>query len=433
MKQVNIGIIGIGTIGGGVVDAICQNGELIAKRTGVSVKIKRVCDTDKKALAGLPDGACNVKTSSFEDILNDKEIDIVVELIGGVSPARELILGAMKNKKHVVTANKALLSEHWSEILKAAADNNVSINFEASVGGGIPVIRALRDSFVGDNIDTIFGILNGTTNFILTEMSQKGCSFEEALKVAQDNGIAESDPTLDISGADSAHKLAILSILGFGIEVSPDDIYAEGIDKLTAQDIEKAREWGYSIKLLAIAKNAPAGVQLRVHPTLLSSSHLLSDVRGADNAIFIKGDLVGESLLFGKGAGRKPTASSVVSDIVDIAKQVAFIGKENPFPYNPVYSGKGKNFQKIEDLKVSCYLRFSVLDKPGVLASISSILSDNDISIASVLQEERKEGETVPLIIFTHECLEGSMRKAIGKINKQDYIADETVMIRIEE
>ncbi|MGD2279382.1 MAG: homoserine dehydrogenase, partial [Candidatus Omnitrophota bacterium] len=357
----------------------------------------------------------------------------VVELIGGIEPAKKIILDALKKKKHVVTANKALLSSQWKDIFKAASENKVFVNFEASAGGAIPVIRALQQSLVANKLNTVYGILNGTTNFVLTEMSQKGCSFGEALAVAQEKGIAEKDPELDISGKDSAHKLAILALLGFGIGISPDDIYTEGIASIGPQDLSYANRWGYSIKLLAIAKDTPEGVQLRVHPTLLSSSHILSDVRGADNAIFIKGDLVGESLLFGKGAGRKPTSSSVMGDIVDIARHVAFSGKENPFPYNLNYAAGNKKISRMEELSISYYLRFSVIDQPGVLAGISSILAENNISIASVSQEERKEGETVPVIILTHRAKEGRLRAAISRIDDLDFVTDKTVIIRREE
>jgi len=433
MKTVNIGLIGLGTVGRGVLDAITDNGQLIARRTGVSVWIMGICDKDKKLLNSINCREDIIKTTSAEDLIKDKDIDIIVELIGGVHPAKDIILKALQNRKHVVTANKALLSEHWKDVFAAAHDNGVFIRFEASVGGAIPIIRTLCESLVGNNINIIYGILNGTTNFILTMMEDRGCMFDEALKIAQEVGLAEKDPKLDISGKDSAHKLAILSLLGFGVDVSLDDIYTEGIAGIGPQDIQNASRWGYSVKLLAIAKNAPDGLQLRVHPTLLRSSHLLSDVKGADNAIFVKGDLAGESLLFGKGAGKEPAASSVVGDIVEIARHVAFIGANNPMPYKLDYAVESKKISKIEELSVPYYLRFSVIDKPGVLASISSVLAENEISIASVSQEERKEGERVPVIILTHEAREGSMRKAITKIDKLECVTDRTVAIRIEE
>ncbi len=373
MRSVKIGLIGLGTIGCGVYDAVIENGGLIRERTGgISLEIKSVCDKDKSALDRIKPGEKNVyKTTSWEDLVNDKEIDIIIELIGGLQPAKDIILGAVKNKKHVVTANKALLSEHGMEIFKSAADNGVFVNFEASVGGAIPIIKTLRQSFIANRINLIYGILNGTTNFILTEMSEKACPFEDALRIAQEKGIAEKDPELDISGKDSAHKLAILTLLGFGQYVKGDKIYTEGISKIGPQDIKNAARWGYSIKLLAIAKDGEEGLELRVHPTLIKSSHLLSDVKGSDNAIFINGDLVGESLLFGKGAGRKPTSSSVIGDVVEIAQYMAFAGKNNPIS-NIVGGCSGeKKIRRIEDIDLSYYIRFSVTDKPGVLASIS--------------------------------------------------------------
>ena len=430
MKSVKVGLVGLGTVGRGVYDAIMNNGKLIADRTGISLEIKGVTDKDEKALEDINPG---IQIAPYEDLIADKDIDIIVELIGGVEVAKSVILGALKNGKHVVTANKALLSEAWEEIFSAASRAGKSVNFEASVGGAIPIIRVLRESLVANNISTIYGILNGTTNFILTEMTDKGCSFEEALKVAQDRGFAESDPELDISGTDSAHKLTILSLLGFGRDVSAGDVYTEGISKIDPQDIRNAGEWGYSLKLLAIAKETKGGLELRVHPTLIPSARLLADVKGSDNAVFVKGDLVEEALLFGKGAGRYPTASSVVSDIVDIAKGVAFSSGKNEVPYNLNYASGGGKISQMDELLVSCYLRFSVIDKPGVLAGISSVLAENNISIASVSQEERKEGETVPVIIRTHKAKEGNMRKAISVINKLDYVTSETVVIRIEE
>lgn len=433
MKLVNIGLVGLGTVGRGVYDVILENFQIISQKTGLFLKIKGICDKDKGALRAVKAEKDLIKTTSADELINRDDIDIIVELIGGVNPAKDIILNALKNKKHVVTANKALLSECWNDIFSTADKNKVFVNFEASVGGAIPIIRALRSSFIADKISTLYGILNGTTNFILTEMEEKGCSFKTALKAAQKKGIAEKNPGLDISGADSAHKLAILSLLAFGVNVSAEDIYTEGINAIELADIRNARRWGYSIKLLAIAKDTRFGLQLRVHPTLIESSHLLSNVKGEDNAIFVKGELIGESLLFGKGAGKKPTSNSVVSDIIDIARHIAFAGKDNFLPYNLETLRAKKNISKIKKLKISFYLRFSVIDKPGVLAEISSILAKNNISIANVSQEERKEGAVVPVVIITHKAEEGSMQVAIEKIDKLGCIRNKTVVIRIEE
>ena len=433
MENINIGIIGLGTIGKGVYEAIMTNGSLIAQRTGIDLKVKGLCDKDKNALGSIKADSGVLKTDSADEIINNDEIDIVVELVGGIDPAKDFVLKALNNKKHVVTANKALLSEHWKEIFEVASKNNVFVNFEASVGGAIPVIKTLTESFVANKIGTIYGILNGTTNFILTMMDKKGYSFDEALGIAQKEGYAESDPELDISGKDSAHKLAILSLIGFGINVSGCDVYTEGITDIAPEDLENASKWGYSIKLLAIAKNTENGVELRVHPTLLPSEHLLSEINGADNAVFIKGDLIQESLLFGKGAGSKPTSSSVIGDIVEISKDIKIAKGGNFLKYNFNYDADNNKMSNMDELLVSYYFRFSVIDQPGVLAGISSVLAENDISIANVSQEERKEGETVPVVIMTHASKEGNMKKAIQKIDDAGYTTSKTVVIRMEE
>ncbi|MBU0570491.1 MAG: homoserine dehydrogenase [Candidatus Omnitrophica bacterium] len=432
MRSINIGLIGAGTIGIGVIDSVIKNGGLIAERTGVLPVIRSVCDTNASVLKNIIGIDNLIKTTSADAIIGDKEIDIVVELIGGVYPAKEIVLAALTNRKHVVTANKALLSEHWKEIFTVASKNSVFVGFEASVGGGIPVIRVIRESFVSNNLEIIYGILNGTTNFVLTMMAKHDHSFDKALSIAQKKGFAESDPRMDISGRDSAHKLTILSLLGFGVSVIPDDIYTEGIEAITPQDIRYAEEWGYSIKLLAIAKNTRKGLQLRVHPTLIPSRHLLAGVNGENNAVYIKGDFVGESLFYGKGAGADPTASSVMSDIVEIAKHVVCCGKEHSVPGELPHDFVTSDIVNIKELILPYYLRFSVIDKPGVLSGISSVLSENDISIASMSQEERKVGETVPVIMLTHKACEGNMRKAIEAIDKMDFVMDKTMVIRVE-
>ncbi len=432
MQSINIGLLGVGTIGSGVIDLVIKNGGLIAKRTGVLPVIRGVCDTNASVLKNITGIENLIKTTNAEEIIGDKEIDIIVELIGGVHPAKEVILTALAKRKHVVTANKALLSEHWKEIFEAASDAGLFVGFEASVGGGIPVIRVIRESFVSNNLEIIYGILNGTTNFVLTMMAKHDHSFDKALSIAQKKGFAEKDPRMDISGKDSAHKLAILSLLGFGVGVSPDDIYTEGIEDITPQDIRYAKEWGYSVKLLAIAKNTRKGLQLRVHPTLIPSYHLLAGVSGEDNAVYVKGDFVGESLFYGKGAGASPTASSVMSDIVEIAKHIVCCGKEHSVPGQVPHDFGTLDIINVEELVLSYYLRFSVIDKPGVLSGISSVLSENDISIASMSQEERKVGQTVPVIMLTHKAREGNMRNAIATIDKMDFVMDKTMVIRVE-
>lgn len=432
MSIVNIGVIGLGTVGGGVVEAIDRNAGLIAERTGVSLTVKALCDNNESALEGMACSGAPIRTSSYKDILGNKDIDVVVELVGGNEPARTMILDALRSGKHVVTANKALLSESWEEIMLLASEKGLFVNFEASVGGAIPIIRAVKESFVANNISTVYGILNGTTNFILTMMEEKGLSFQEALEMAQEKGIAEKDPELDISGADSAHKLAILALLCFGRKVKAGDVHTEGISFIEPQDIDNAKKWGYSVKLLGIAKDSGKGIELRVHPTLLRSSHLLSDVKGADNAIYVRGDLIGESLLYGKGAGKFPTASSVISDIVEIAKNITYSRGKNTSGYKMDYASGNKEISRMEDMSLAYYLRFSVIDRPGVLAGISTILSGHNISIANVSQKDRNEGETVPVLILTHKAKEGDMRKAISKIDSLDYVTSATVFIRME-
>ncbi len=433
MKKIKVGIIGLGTVGSGVVEALHRNRDFIKERAGVVVSVKTICDKDVSRFEKMEISPDVVRTGDYNDVLNDPDIDVVVELVGGMEPALSIIKGALNAGKHVVTANKALLSEKWKEIFKLASEKGLFVKFEASVGGAIPIIRTLRESFVGNRISAVYGILNGTTNFILTTMESGRVSFKDALKVAQEKGIAESDPTLDISGADSAHKLAILALLCFGQEVYSKDIYTEGISSLEVQDIANARKMGYGLKLLGIAKDSEKGLELRVHPTLLKLSHLLSGVSGADNAIYVKGDLVGESLLFGKGAGKYPTASSVVGDLVEIATRMMSQGKEKAALPDVDYTSKKLKARKMEDMRLAYYLRFSVIDQPGVLAGISGILSENNISIANVAQEERNEGETVPVIILTHRAKEGDMRKAIQTIDSMKYVTAKTVVIRIED
>ncbi|MBF0493719.1 MAG: homoserine dehydrogenase [Candidatus Omnitrophica bacterium] len=430
MKTINVGLIGAGTIGKGVIEAFIENQKSIFAKTGVDVVLKTVCDRDENMRNEVRTlGDFHITADAYE-VINDETISIVIELIGGINPAKELILSAIKKKKHVVTANKALISENWKEIFSLANQHKVAVGFEASVGGGIPVIKTLRESFVANNIQVIYGILNGTTNFILTTMAEHGSSFEQALLKAQKKGIAESNPGLDISGKDSAYKLSILSMISFGVAVSPDEIYTEGIEDITPQDIKYAEKLGYSIKLLAIAKKNTDSLQLRVHPTLISSGSLLANVKGEDNAIFIKGDFVGESLLYGKGAGRRPTASSVMSDVLEIAESVACGCAIKPNKF--VFSDEPAKIVNLGELDICYYLRFSVIDKPGVLAKIASILAEHNISISGMSQEERKRGQSVPVIMLTHNAEEGEMRKAINTIDQMEVVTSKTVVIRIE-
>lgn len=430
MKSINVGLIGFGTVGTGVVKALLGKKKVLRERSGISINLAKIADKKlhKRKGISLPK---NILTRDVDSILEDKSIDIVVELIGGIEPAKSIILKAVTSGKHVVTANKALLSEYGAEIFDVARKFRVCLGFEASVGGGIPIINALQKSLVSNDIELIFGVLNGTSNFILTKMAEENQTFKQALKTARERGIAEKDPSLDISGMDSCHKLSILALLGFGLGVKPADIYIEGIDKIDRADIQYAKKWGYGVKLLAIAKRMGEKLDLRVHPTLIPLRSVLSSVKDENNAIFIKGDMVGEALFYGKGAGSSPTASSVISDIIEIAKNVDEAGRDkHPFKFG--FTGKVKKIRKINDLATGYYLRFSAIDKPGVLSVISKVLAQNKISIATVTQKERKQGQPVPIVMLTHEANEGKMHKALDKINRLSFIAEETVRIRIE-
>ena len=436
MKTVNVGLIGFGTVGKGVVKTLLQKKKVLRERTGVSINLVRVVDKDLRARKGVPVNR-KLLSRDIDSVVKNKSIDIVVELIGGMHPAKEIILRSLTLGKHVVTANKALLAEHGREIFTAASRFGSHLGFEASVGGGIPVINPLRRTLIANNIERIYGILNGTSNFILSKMSNEGLSFREALRIAQSKGIAEKNPNLDINGADSAHKLVILALLGFGKAVNLKEIYTEGITAIEPQDLEHAGKWGYTAKLLGIAKKAGRELDIRVHPTLISSNSVLASVKYEDNAILIKGDMVGEALFYGKGAGTFPTASSVISDIVDIAKDLGMhaegnLKKGRVFSRVEFGSGIGK-VRRINDLSSRSYLRFSAIDRPGVLAGISGILSQNKISIATVIQKERKKGQPVPIVMLTHDANEGRMKKALARIDGLPFITRKTVRLRIEQ
>ena len=431
MKTVNVGLIGFGTVGKGVAKALLSKEKLLKERSGVAIKLAKIADKDLRPRKGVRVPR-KLLTKNIDSVIKDRKIDVIVELIGGIHPAKEVILKTLSLGKHVVTANKALLAEYGKEIFTAASRFRGLVGFEASVGGGIPVINALREGFVANDIEVIYGILNGTSNFILSKMSEENCAFSQALKIAKDKGIAEKNPRLDINGMDSCHKLAILALLGFGISVKPKDIYVEGIEEIGPMDIQYAKNWGYAVKPLAIAKRIGKELDLRVHPTLISLKKILASVKYEDNAIFIKGDMAGESLLFGKGAGSLPAASSVVSDIVNIAKNIDEFKKAED-SFNPEFKSGLTGVRKINDLAARYYIRFSAIDKPGVLAEISGILGQNKISISTVTQKERKKGQPVPIVMLTHKANEGKMQRALDKINKLSFIAKRTVKIRIEE
>lgn len=428
MKKIKVGVIGFGTIGSGVVKALISRRKLLKEKSGIDMTVARICDKDLKRRRPVK-VAKSTLTKSATKVLYDPEIDIVVELMGGVHPAKEIVLEALRQGKHVVTANKALLSDSGAEIFALAGLLGLSVGFEASVGGGIPIIRALNEGFVADRIDLVYGIINGTSNFILSKMAEERISFDTALALAQAKGYAERDPKLDLSGGDSCHKLSVLALLGFGIAVRPSEIYTEGITDITASDIDYAKQYGYAIKLLAIAKRDGKSVELRVHPTLIPKSHMLASVSDVYNAIFVKGDLVGENLFYGQGAGSAPTSSAVVSDIASIAKSL-----DDDYKSSAVvrFHKDVESVKKMDDLVTRYYIRFTAADKPGVLAKVSGILAKHDISIASVNQLEGKSAGGVPIVMMTHEALERNMCKAFKEIGALGSIKGKSVMLRIE-
>ena len=428
MDTVNIAIVGYGTIGSGVARILLESGDALAARSGVRLNLKYVCDVD---LERPRDFAVprELLTTSLEEVLSDGEVEIVCELIGGTTAAYDVVERVLNAGKSVVTANKALLAERGMPLMQLARDKGASIGFEAAVAGGIPIILAIRDGLVANRITAITGIVNGTSNYILTRMSRQGASYASALAEAQANGYAEADPTLDVSGGDSAHKLTILGRLAFRTPVTFEDVYCEGIEAVRSADIRFAAELGYVIKLLAIGQlGDDNSVSLRVHPTFIERSNPLAHVHDACNAITVHGDWVGDTLYYGLGAGQRPTASAVVADIVDTALGRAGI----TFAERDLFSGStGYAIRPIEDIRSRYYLRFDVVDEPGVLARIAGVLGEHAISIASVLQHESADLSEVPLVIMTHEALERDMQRALGKIGHLDVIRGESVCVRV--
>lgn len=424
-ETVNIGLIGFGTIGSGVVATLNQNLPLLESKVNKKVNLKRIVDLDITTDRGVEVEPW-VLSTNVDDILEDAEIDIVIELVGGYQPALNFILRAMDNGKHVVTANKALLAKHWQEITESAQDNGVRVSFEASVGGGIPLLAPLNDGLAANNIETIYGIINGTANYILTKMAAEGLDFDTVLKEAQEMGYAEADPTFDIEGHDTAQKLIILCILGFGTYVEQEKFHVEGITRITPDDILFAREELESvIKLLAIAQIDNGELEIRVHPTLVPETHLLASVNDVYNAVYLVGDVVGPVLMYGAGAGMMPTASAVVADCIDIIQDM-----ERPVSYGP----KETRVEKIKDIcevQSKYYMRITALDQPGVLHSISGVLSDLDISIESVSQKKADEGEAVPIFMVTHHATEKNVQEALKLIDQMEFVKEETVLIRL--
>jgi homoserine dehydrogenase len=427
VETIKIGLIGFGTVGTGVFRLLKENRELIAERCGGYIDVVRIAAKNLRKKRALSSGRV-ILTRDVTGLLRDSQIQIIVELIGGIHPAKDFILEAFKNGKDVVTANKALLAECGAELFEAARKYGRNLFFEGSVGGGIPVIKSFREGLAGNHIKAIYGIVNGTSNYILSKMSLEAVDFHQALKEAQDLGYAEADPTLDLEGIDSAHKLTILASLAYGSWINFKKVYVEGITQISQIDIGFARQFGYTVKLLAIAKEKGDSVEARVHPTLIPSDFLLSSVHGVYNAVYYDGDYVGKGLLYGRGAGEKPTASAVVSDLVDAMRHLGLKNKRSP-----IVAKKMKKIQPIDDLECRCYLRFSALDQPGVLAKIAGILSEHKISISSVIQPERHKSGPVPVVIMTHRAKESDFRASIQKIDRLTAIKHPTLRIRVEE
>ena len=434
MKPINVGLLGIGTVGGGTFTVLQRNAEEITRRAGRSIRITVVADKDTARARELTHGACRVTDDAFA-VVSDPEVDVVVELIGGYGVAKELVLKAIANGKHVVTANKALLAKHGNEIFAAAQAKGVMIGFEAAVAGGIPIIKAVREGLSANRIEWIAGIINGTTNFILSEMRDKGLSFDTVLKEAQRLGYAEADPTFDIEGVDAAHKITILSALAFGIPMQFDKAYIEGISNLDATDIKYAEQLGYRIKLLGITKRTTAGVELRVHPTLIPAKRLIANVEGAMNAVVVQGDAVGATLYYGKGAGAEPTASAVIADLVDVTRMHT-ADPEHRVPHLAFQPDRLADLPilAMDEVVTSYYLRLRVQDKPGVLADVTRILADEQISIDAVIQKEPGEGEDqADLILLTHQTREKRINVAIAKMEKLPVVAGKVTRLRLEE
>jgi homoserine dehydrogenase len=433
MEKIKVGLIGFGTVGSGVVKILQKNSRLIENRMGAKIVLKRIADIDLKTDRGVRLGPGSLTTKA-DEVIKDPEIDIVMELMGGIEPAKTFILRAIQNRKHIVTANKALLALHGDEIFRAAQRYGVDVNFEASVGGGIPLIRSIKEGLVANRIHSIFGILNGTSNYILSKMTNEGKSFKEVLKEAQERGYAETDPTYDVEGIDAAHKLAILTRLAYGTSIQFKEIFIGGISEIMPLDIQFSREFGYRIKLLAITKIDNGKIEARVHPTMIPEGHLLSTVEGVFNAIYIKGDATGPTLFYGQGAGQMPTGSAVVSDLVELGRNllVKAHGRRVPLLSFQESAIEKIPLKRMVEVVMPFYMRFSALDQPGVLSKISGILGKNGISIASVIQKGRQMNGAVPVVMMTHEAKEENVHRALREIDKLNVILGKTMVIRVE-
>jgi len=433
VEPVKIGILGLGTVGSGTINVLARNADEISRRAGRSIRVVHAAARDLTRLR-----ACSTEgitlTNKPEEVVNDPDVAVVVELMGGYEPARTLVLKAIENGKHVVTANKAMIALHGNEIFAAAQRQGVMVAFEAAVAGGIPIIKTIREGLAGNRIEWLAGIINGTCNYILTEMRDRGADFADVLKEAQQLGYAEADPTFDVEGVDAAHKLTILAAIAFGVPLQFDKAYTEGISKITRLDVEYAEQLGYRIKLLGLARRASTGIELRVHPTLIPERRLIANVDGVMNAVLVKGDAVGPTMYYGAGAGAEPTASAVVADIVDVVRTLT-ADPNNRVPHLAFQPDQLSNLPilPIEEVETAYYLRLQALDKPGVLANVTRILGDLGISIEAILQKEPREGEnTVPVIILTQRVLEKHMNQAIAKIEALSSIAGKVMRIRLE-
>jgi len=433
LNPVKVGLLGLGTVGGGTFKVLTRNAEEIARRAGRGIRITHAAARgfDPTTLPGIEN--IDITEDAFE-VVNNPDVDIIVELIGGYSPAKELVLKAIENGKHVVTANKALIALHGDEIFAAAQNNGVIVAFEAAVAGGIPIIKSIREGLAANQIQWAAGIINGTGNFILTEMRDKGRDFDDVLAEAQALGYAEADPTFDVEGIDAAHKLTIIGSIAFGIPLQFEKTYTEGISRITGSDVAYANALGYRIKHLGIARRTESGIEMRVHPTLIPEKRLLANVDGVMNAVMVMGDAVGPTLYYGAGAGAEPTASAVVADVVDVVRAMT-VDPENRVPHLAFQPSELSDLPilDMEQVETSYYLRMQVEDVPGVLAQVSGILGDAGISIEAMQQKEPAEGEThVPLVMLTHKVKEGKMNEAIRNIEALDSTSGEITRIRME-
>ena len=432
MSSIKVGLLGFGTVGTGVVRIFQQNADIIQQRLGKRIELIKIADLDITTDRGVRI-APDLLSTDVEDVISHPEIEIVVELIGGYEPAKSFILKAISQGKHIVTANKALMAVHGQEILAAANRRGVSVMFEAAVGGGIPIISAIKENLCANQFSSVLGILNGTCNFILTKMTQEGSDFAPVLKEAQELGYAEADPTFDIEGVDTAHKIALLSALCFGTTVDFDQVYTEGITQITAIDIKFAAQMGYKIKLLAIGKNHGSQIEVRVHPTMIPDTYQLAEVDGVFNAVRLTGDFVGPTLLYGSGAGMDATASAIMGDVMAISRDL-LAGARLRVPILGYCSDqiRALSIKAISEIVSHYYLRFTVLDQPGVLAKIAGCLGEHNISIQSMIQPERHKVDSVPIVLMTHAAKEANVAAALKKIELLDIVTEPTRLIRVE-